>query len=495
MRFLFLSLFIISTFSVKAQSLPLYEFMTNEFFSEYIIVDKESSEWVVKIYRENHGEMQDLKDQKTFDNFKDAREFKKQYVAKFKLQYPQQEISEAPVIVDSESVVVESSTVVVVDDVVGFEYITEAPETQIWVAYNQWNAHWEREYSKWVEQNLTKDFFSKYNIKTDCADVVIGLRWIFARINSLPAMNTLTGSGNYFGNMSMKKDWRGLPRAFEWHQDMVFRNALEYVMRNTYTRSLKQDSYPIAINKETMTAGAHHLEFHSEGGHAMIVNEVKVTKGLFGGTKLTTMDSTLPRKVRDLKTKKYNYGLIPQFGSGFLRMRWPVFVDGYWELTFPEDHPDYSEEQYDQDFTREYGSFAQAIKGRISGINRISNSAFRTMLTDLRKEIEFRASIVQQGSEECAVKNCAPGTEGWQEWSTPVRDHRLMGLIIGALNIAELNKRNDQLMETWDKFINRTVKLRNRKWVRISKILNIFEKQKYGSDPRMSLEMRWGLED
>ena len=117
------------------------------------------------------------------------------------------------------------------------------------------------------------------------------------------------------------------------------------------------------------------------------------------------------------------------------------------------------------------------------------------MLDELRKEIELRASIVQQGSEECAIKNCAPGTEGWQEWSTPVRDHRLMGLIIGALNIAELNKRNDQLMETWDKFINRTIKLKNKKWVRISKVLSIFEEQKYGSDPRMTFEMRWGLEN
>jgi hypothetical protein len=494
MKQLFIVLTLISLFSSNslfAQSLPLYEFLSNEYFNEYVIVDQESSVWSVKIYRENHGEMQDLKEERTFDDFSKARAYKNEYIERFHQQYPQP-LEASPIIELTEEgdIPVEA---VVVSDVIGFEYVTEAPETHIWVAKNQWSTEWEEKYGLWIQENLKRDFFSEYNIQTDCADVVIGLRWIFARMNSLPAMNTLSGSGNFFGNMSMKKDWRGLIRADQWHQDQVFLQALEYVMRNTYTRSLKQDSYSIQINQEAMYSGAHHLEFHSQGGHAMMLQNVKVTRGLFGGTKLTLMDSTLPRKVRNLKVKGYQYGLTPEYGSGFLRMRWPVKIDGYWELTYPEDHPYFSEEQYEPNFTLEYGSFAYAIKGRLSGKKRVSQGAFRTTLKELKKQLDLRAKVVREGFEECQKINCAPGSEGWQEWSTPVRDNRLFGLVSGAANIAEINKRNSNLMEVWNEYMSKRIRIKKNKSIKMEDMIEIYLNKSFGSDPRDSIEVRWGL--
>ena len=59
---------------------------------------------------------------------------------------------------------------------------------QIWnVKDRRWTVEEEVRFGKWVEKNITEDFFIRYKIPVDCADVPYAVRWIYARIAHLPA--------------------------------------------------------------------------------------------------------------------------------------------------------------------------------------------------------------------------------------------------------------------------------------------------------------------
>src|SRR5690606_35596975 len=49
--------------------------------------------------------------------------------------------------------------------------------TLVWDVTNQWNAEWEARFTEWVRQNLDENFYVKYQIPTDCADVAFSIRW------------------------------------------------------------------------------------------------------------------------------------------------------------------------------------------------------------------------------------------------------------------------------------------------------------------------------
>jgi hypothetical protein len=62
---------------------------------------------------------------------------------------------------------------------------------QIWtVGLNRWTVEEEYRFGKWVDENITEDFFIRYKTPTDCADAVYAIRWIYARIARLPAAAT-----------------------------------------------------------------------------------------------------------------------------------------------------------------------------------------------------------------------------------------------------------------------------------------------------------------
>ena len=73
---------------------------------------------------------------------------------------------------------------------------------QIWaVGPNRWTAEEEYRFGKWVDENITEDFFIRYRTPTDCADAVYAIRWFFARIALLPAAAT-TKVGKLIGHWS-----------------------------------------------------------------------------------------------------------------------------------------------------------------------------------------------------------------------------------------------------------------------------------------------------
>jgi len=172
---------------------------------------------------------------------------------------------------------------------------------QIWeVGLNRWTIEEEYRFGKWVEENITEDFFIRYRTPTDCADVPYAIRWIYARIAHLPAAAT-TKDGKLIGHWS--KNWKHLPTHPDWRQDQRFRAALLRLLSETWTGTLPLDTYPIRISPDSVTPGTLLSMTKS---HCGIVGHVSL-----GGNQahpLQTWESMLPPKARNLVLRKFFSG-------------------------------------------------------------------------------------------------------------------------------------------------------------------------------------------
>ena len=130
--------------------------------------------------------------------------------------------------------------------VTSFAQSIKESSLQIWkVGDRRWTVEEEHRFGKWVEKNITEDFFIRYKIPIDCADVTYAVRWIYARIAHLPAAAT-TKDGQWIGHWST--EWGKLPTHSAWHKDLRFRKALLHMLWETTTRTLPFDTYPVRID-------------------------------------------------------------------------------------------------------------------------------------------------------------------------------------------------------------------------------------------------------
>ena len=134
-------------------------------------------------------------------------------------------------------------------------------DSQVWrVGQNRWTAQEEDNYSKWIESNITEDFFIRLDMRIDCADVPYALRWIYARIHHLPAAATTNGN-RFIGHWST--DWKQIPIDENWEKDRRFRAALLYMIYNTSTKTLPMDTYPVRITADSVKAGTTFLSLET----------------------------------------------------------------------------------------------------------------------------------------------------------------------------------------------------------------------------------------
>jgi hypothetical protein len=366
---------------------------------------------------------------------------------------------------------------------------TEVLNQNVWLATESWSEAWELSYADWIKTHLTTDFFTRYQIATDCADVAFALRWIFARIHKLPAAVQLPGSRAIFSHESFLRDWQSLPRSENWWEDQVFRAALEYVLDNVYTGSLGGDSYPIEIKPGVFTAGTHHLELHATYGHTLFVKEITANQVL-------VYNSTVPRAVRNLRSAFYDYARPQEEGrGGFLKFRWPEKIAGQWVLRSASSMPSYSREQYDPEFLKlnELFDFSLSVKLRL-GLPVDYRQSFGEGLISIRSAFKERDLIVKEGFDFCSINPCAPGSANYESWSTPSRDRRILDRIEGAQRILQrFGPSDSEFQNTWDRFIFGPAFSVGGKNFKNWQLIDRWIKQSYSFDPRDNIEKRWAI--
>ncbi len=363
----------------------------------------------------------------------------------------------------------------------------------LWKVTAEWSFDWELKYAEWVEKNIDKEFFVRTKQKSDCADLAYTARWIFAREHGLPAANRLAGSGVFFTQNSVKREWMDLPTNSDWTKDRRFRAALDYLLSLTYTHSLMQDSYPIAINPSIFKAGVHHLSLDSTTGHTLLIHRTDYANP--GTMPFIVLYSTLPIQVRSLAEETYFYTEQPKANTGgFLRIRWPVFKGSSVSLVDAKDMPGYSLEQYGEEIMKDQSSFGIAVMRKLKPSFSFV-AATNAALEGIRSMINQRVTLVEEGYAVCSKSACPPDSANYEDWSTPSRDARINAQIrlarsMGSLGNPDEQKQIELILKR--EFAAPVVTFEGRP-VSLSLIFESFRRGLFSSDPNLTPRLRWGV--
>jgi hypothetical protein len=360
--------------------------------------------------------------------------------------------------------------------------LKESP-LQVWkVGDRRWTGEEEIRYGKWVEDNITEDFFIHYKIPIDCADVPYAVRWIYARIAHLPAAAS-TKDGKLIGHWST--GWGKLPTHPEWYKDLRFRKALLHMLSETTTRTLPFDTYPIRIDPESVIPGT---AFFITESHSGVVGHVI----LDGRTihPLQTWEATSPVKLQKLSERDF-LTTRPEstIYSGLVKFRWPIFEKGQWKYLPVREHPFYSLEQYSGSFSEGYTDFVEAVAKRIDPTDYDPWDKMEKVLYYTVHYLRERVPIVLEGYQRCRKGRCPEGSTLWEIHSTPNRDGRIILLMDYLHHLIESNGLDkDMVKEMMEGF-----SIRIQKGQSVT-FCHLYQNYHWLSPhPEDSIEARWGL--
>ena len=360
--------------------------------------------------------------------------------------------------------------------------VHESP-SQIWkVGDRRWNVEEELQFGKWVKENLTEDFFIRYKIPVDCADVPYAVRWIYARIAHLPAAAT-TKDGQLIGHWST--EWGKLPTHSEWDKDLRFRKALLHMLSETTTRTLPLDTYPVRIHPDSLIPGT---VFFITESHSGVIGRVV----LDGSTvhPLQTWEATSPVHLQKMSLRDF---LTPRpestIYSGLVKFRWPLFENGKWKYLPVTSHPFYSLEQYSSGFTEGYTDFVEAVAKRIDPVAYHPRDKMEKVLEHTVQYVRERIPIVLEGYQRCRKGKCPEGSDSWEVYSTPNRDGRIILLMDHLRHLIEFNRLDEDAIKEMMEGIP----------IRIQPSQSVTFYHLYRNylwlspQPEDSIEARWGL--
>ena len=357
-------------------------------------------------------------------------------------------------------------------------------DSAVWrVGQNRWTVQEEDNYSKWIESNITEDFFIRHDMRVDCADVPYALRWIYARIHHLPAAAT-TNNNRLIGHWST--DWKQIPIDENWEKDRRFRAALLYMIYNTSTKTLPMDTYPVRITADSVKAGTTYL---IAGGHAGIVCQIVMN----GSTThpVQTLEDNLPTRIQRMGTRNFSFP-APRHDRiyGFIKFRWPIKTGDGWRYLPVKEHPFYSEEQYSPAFTKGYADYSEAVEKRINPEVYEPNEKAEKMIDTLTRRLKDRIPVVLDGNKKCHEIQCPEGSRFWEIYNTRDRDE-FIGVMANHLD--EIIKKNHL---DRDAIIDKMAKIRLQiSPDRFVTLLHVYENIKWlSSDPKATIEARWGLD-
>lgn len=362
----------------------------------------------------------------------------------------------------------------------------------IWAAKNRWSDEWELKYAQWLQNEVTPEFFKRYKIPTDCADALVGLRWIFARMNSLPVANTIADTGNIFGHFSMKKEWRKYDTATNWYEDELFLAALDYIMNLTSTRTVINDGYPVKIDKEGLVPGTYIITQNNGSGHAKVITETHYDE--MTELPLYTMASTSPREIRLLAREVFlDQDWPAKSAKEILAFRWPVVVNSSWVLQPKNARPNYSEEQFDIEIKKEFPAFIQFVLSRVKG----SYDPLKLVemgVNDVLNYARQRMSVVTSGYAYCKNNNCKAGSAGDEDWGTSSRDAKLLKKFhdIDTL-VKQFENLSPGLYDRWMAGLRSAIIQVEGVDLSLSSVRFIMESNLYSSLASDTPERRWGL--
>lgn len=363
----------------------------------------------------------------------------------------------------------------------------------IWHAKNKWDEEWEKKFSKWIQEEVKEDFYVKYNLATDCADAVVALRWIFARMYSLPVASTLADTRNLFGNYSIKKDWRKLSTAQNWYEDKLFLTALDYIMNLTSTRTIINDGYPVSLNSQGLVPGVFIVTQNEGGGHVKFISEIHSDET--NELPFYTLASTTPRKTRLLNKEVMLDQDWSEYGiKDILAFKWPEVINGKWQLSESRQRNNYSQEQYDLSLRVSNPIFIEYVFKNLEG-NYNPYRMIEIGAHDMARYLEQRVEIVNKGHIVCQSRDCSLNTVEDSNWGTRSRDEKIIQKFNDLdILVKEFSKIHPYLNRKWMQVLKETKVKINEYELSLFVIKYIFNEKMHSSLASDSIDKRWGLD-
>ncbi len=298
--------------------------------------------------------------------------------------------------------------------------VTLSAHAQVWQVTNRWSPSFEVKFGNFI-RNLDLNLLATNTgpwakIPTDCADAAYTLRIIFAFENKLPV-----SFRSWKGRLS--QDMQDLNDI----QDPIkrVRKFIARVNSFTNTRTLVTDTYPLAINRESIRPGVMFLHPQGDASVPLTYRAGHVYYLQFVGENgiIRYVSSTVPADIRPLD---------PRNGIIFS----PMETDGgYRAWVWPDDASriGYSNEQFEigdwraksyRD-SRAWYEWQREIAARVRTREPTPEEQIRAQLENLTVVIENRAKAVRAGWN-FYQKNYQPGQcmseKDYENYSTPTRD-------------------------------------------------------------------------
>lgn len=353
-----------------------------------------------------------------------------------------------------------------------------------------WTAADEKAFSDWYVANVTETYFKGEGIDFDCADFALLVRWAYAHDHGLPAMNTLSGSGKPFGHFSGRKDWDRLKTDASWRKSERFKAGVEYLLSNTYTKSIIRDLYPIQIGRDFLTPGTVHLDISPGSHHTQVINHVGLHKFCEPSECITVLYGNLPpRDVSYLDIPRLK-GLKEGEG-GFLKWRWPELIRGNWKLRESRKMPGYSLDQFassDLDSSKFEEMMIDKLKLFVAPVDKA-----RSLAMAIWGLLYYRVDVTVQGYFHCHLQSCDPQSTMYDDLSTPSKDRRLREKRDEFLSIVAGISPADPFLIRLEQELKAPLFNGNSALV-YDYIYNVGGiSDKMSSDPSVSFLARWGL--
>jgi hypothetical protein len=172
-----------------------------------------------------------------------------------------------------------------------------------------------------------------------------------------------------------------------------------------------------------------------------------------------------------------------------VKFRWPISENGEWKYLPVEEHPFYSEEQYNSGFCEGSADFVETVARRIDPTNHAPMEKMVKVIGTIAGFLRERIPIVLAGYEQCGNGGCPEASELWEIHNTAGRDGMIVSLMDHLSQIIESNHVDPERMKGMMEVIpidiseDRSVTLyhvyQNHLWL--------------SPHPGDSIEARWGL--
>jgi hypothetical protein len=304
-----------------------------------------------------------------------------------------------------------------------FALIPLKSESAVWTAANEWSPAWEDRYADWVRDNWQADFFARktlphgqsnpyYGLRVDCADTVYSMRVVFAYENKLPfVIQDPSASGKTISNMIARWDSQS--------EQQRIRSFLSYLYDMVSTRSLPNDTYPVAISRDVIRSGAlimttvtnHHSwtlkEMLPIGVPYLIYNSVV---GSYSGFGLQQRQSWPHAEW------VFEGNFTPSGNAGFRTWRPQAFLGRpVWEV------PGYSEEQYKIPLNK----WEKTVQARLALRQETETQQISRLVQTACDAYRTRVPSINEALQYVAKNPRCMDYATYDTYSTPNRDQRL----------------------------------------------------------------------